>query len=362
MLSFFQSVSPINSGRVHLPSIDYFRRTYQREHNRVQSYYMNGVRAVRLPHFLNSLLIQSTIPSKYDLHRYAELASIRTPETIRQFKLTSELVFGEVRPSAFYGPEMDEIVVGYDEYFDVEDTYSGWKTVSAVKVLEHPISDLGMYPADGRSQTQEDGLVVIGINVPELLVQYRGFRYEQHVNWIQEEIEPLSTSHFVYMYVLPNMLGSHLDIALLNRAMKLFRSEPLGVSFRRHPFSVTDYSSTIDRNLVKFLDEIHNRPKLYDWYLKNLPSLIASSQEINLQIPGLTPTRQVQWALIASRLRVIEFLVDLGGDRGLAANGTYIGQLKTDLKRLTRDRGLVTRLGRDLGYDVLSIIDKLRSL
>lgn len=362
MLNLFESVSHIESGRVALPGIDYFKRTYNRELERVKQYYMDGIRAVPNDHLLCRLLITGTIPSKYDLDRYVELSIIRAPELIRYFKLTSEVSYGLVRPSEFYGEGMDEIIIAYDDYFDIESNYRDWKNINAVRVLEHPISDLNMHLPNGEQQTQESGLIVLGINIPLLQLQYRAFKEEQYKNFIQYEIEPLNVANFVYMYVLPNMLSDQLDGAILNRMIKLHYGDPMGVSLRRHPFNVTDYSANLDRSIVKFLGSIGEKRKLYEWYLKNLPALIVKDQELAQQVPDLTPTRQVWWAIIISRLKVINFLIDLGGEEGLKSNGTYIGQLKIDFRRLVRDSPLKRRLGDELEYEVFSVINKVLDL
>ena len=78
-------------------------------------------------------------------------------------------------------------------------------------------------------------------------------------------------------------------------------------------------------------------------------------------LPDLPPTRQVWWSLVLSRLTLIQFLIDLGGEPGKRMNKDKLAKLRVTLKRMQRDGVFESVLAGDLRFEVLEQIKTLMS-
>ena len=172
----------------------------------------------------------------------------------------------------------------------------------------------------------------------------------------------LSVNHFVHMYVLPNMLYSHFDCILFNRAKAIFYGEPFTEPLRSHVFHVTDYSLKIDKVLKELIFRLRGKRFTYESVLRNLPAVFSDDQqEHNLSL-DIAKTRQVWWALFLSKLKTIKFLIDLGGEKGITANNFHIHKLRTIVKRLLEENVYGTVLNEDDHYDVENTLIELYNL
>jgi len=363
MYELFTKRFTSNNSVIRVPAFDYIRRTYQKEVARIVEYYQSRVYAVKSNHLLCRLLTTALVPMSYDLERYTEAAFTRSPYVAKHFNFTSEINYGEVFKGIFYGKGCDELIIYYDEYFDAAEVLVDWKKIQAVKVITHPVSNLGLLLPNGNKNNREEGLAVISINLPLLLVQYRGFILQQASKFVEEETDSLlAVSHFVHMYVLPNMLYSHADMVLVNRTMNLYYGAPMGEALTRHPFAVSDYSDKVDRSLNLILKKIQNNSMFYYSSLKNIPSFFSEDSQESMLLPDLAETRQVWWALLLSRLYLMKFLLDAGGTEGIANNGRYVNDLKIDVKRMLRDNSMKAKLPKDLYHDVSYVLEDILAM
>ena len=99
------------------------------------------------------------------------------------------------------------------------------------------------------------------------------------------------------MYVLPNMLFSHMDQALFNRIRKLRKGEEVGQSIKRHPFALIDYTNKVDSCYGNVIENLTKTGKNFVGVLQSVPAVVKENMEQAMHVPDMAPTRQVMWVL-----------------------------------------------------------------
>lgn len=340
------------------PGFNYIARIYNREIQTIINYYKDRAFYLHNTHLLVRILNSFTVPIEASIDRYVEMATTRGPYIAKHFQMTNEINFGKIHDGIFYGEKVKEIILSVENYFSPFTIGKNWQSLRPVTVLDHPISDLHLLLPNGKVNSTAEGLAVIAVDIPLLLTQYRYFLIEQQNN--TESV--LGANHFVYKYVLPNMLHSHIDIVVLNRMMNLHYGAPMSSNLYRYQFPIVDYSQSVDKELKRTLSRLKNSRTQYFGYIQNMLSISNPSMSDSLNMPDLAKTRQVWWAMFLTRLKVMKFLIDIGSDNGVRTNGYYIGKLKLDIKRLTNERIYEVMLPQDMLYDVRSTLDEMRDL
>lgn len=360
MLDLFTIRTTSYQSQIHFAEMNYIRRTYQRELDNIQDYYHNRVYTVKSNHILANLLTDLNVPMQYDTEQYLAVAEAKATYVARASQITTEVDKGKIHRGCFYGGDVDEILLLNTDPFVYQEAEKYWKNIAAVQVILHPKSDLRMLLPNGKNTMVGDGLAVISINLPLLALQWRCFNREQVASYMRGD-GVLGVGHFIHMYVLPNMLGSHLDIAILNRMMNLFYGAPMGEAYIRHAFPVIDYSRRVDSVLNDAIEMIQKKSLRYRWTLGEIPCIAADDMQDALMLPDFAPTRQIHWATLISRLSIMKFLIDLGGETGKRENQLELNTLQRELKYLKNDNVLESVLPKDLLYDTQAIIEELNA-
>lgn len=358
MLEIFNTPDPFSYAQEHFPEFDYIKRIYLRELANVENYYHNRVYSVKSNHFLSNILYHMDVPMSYSAEQYANVATTRAPYVANALKITSEINYGRYVQGVFYGRGCTEILIHDTEYFSPSQVEKDWKSVCAVNVLLHPKSDLKLLLPNGRDTSDETGLVVVSINVALLAFQYRCFCQDQALKPTAGQSQ-LGIPQFIHMFVLPNMLYSHLDMVIINRMMNLFYKVPMGKPYLKHPFPVADLSKRLDHFLLNTMQHLQNQEMSYEQMLKNIPAFDFPSMDEALAIPDLAPTRQVKWALLLSRLSIMDFMMDLGGVKNQRFNQYHLNRLNRYLIRFDMDNSLISLLPSDVYFNTRSLIDSL---
>lgn len=362
MFDLFNEDEQFNLPQVEFPEFDLLRRTYRREIANVVDYYHNRVYAVKSNHFLVSLLSHLSVPFQYAADRYVETALARAPYVAASAKMTSEIRIGDVFDGVFFGEGSKEIIIYEEDYFNPFYAEREWERISAVRVLVHPKSDLGLLLPNGKHSATGEGLAVISINLALLSLQYRCFMQLQQTKF-KDKQGLLSQSHFIHMYVLPNMLYSQMDMTIMNRIMNLYYGRPMGEPILRHPFMVPQYGTRVDNVLNKVLRLLKTKPLRFDAMIAMVPTIVEDGMRDALRLPDFAPTRQILWAVILSRLEMIKFFLDLSKESGgIAANRMELNHLKRLLSVMRRQQAFATAVPFDMSYDIENTIDEILAL
>jgi hypothetical protein len=357
--SFFNNTPDIEFAIAAYPNWDYVRRGLTHNLEIVQSYYKERVLAVKSNHLLCRIINTLTVPYSLDVYRYHANIEEQTYLISNHFKISSPVYRGGLINSVFYDPEGLELLVVDNSYFDPQETSINWKNAQAVKVVKHPRSDLSLLLPNGKSTGSEKGISVISINIPMLAVQYRAFLKEQ----LKKSPDYyLSVSHFVHMYVLPNMLYTHLDLALYNRLSNLVLGAPMGEATRKHAMAIIDYSEFVDKIYTKILSDLEKRNMDFKIVTQTVPVVVNDTLEQTLVLPDNPHTRQILWIDLFCRIDEFMTIMKIAGDRSVNKNRQHLNTTLKYVRMVERDDTIEKILPSGLYLDLSLKISELKQL
>lgn len=338
-----------NNDIIQPGQIDLIKRNYQKQISKIENYYRASGFSVRSKHLFCRIITTALSGMSLDIYRFNQLNDLRANNYARYFELTSEVSFGKFRKDFLYRGLTG--LLSISEYFDVAEAYRDWENLRPVEVLTHNVSNTRFLIPDNPNYNSEEGINYVKIDIPKLLLMYRAF-YEKQVSARGDADGGMApVAQFVMRYVLPNMMRSHLELVLFNRFNNLLTGEPMGETYKNHPFPVLDQDKSLDNVLYELVKHVQRKPMHYYSVLKLIPSVYSEDfQQFGL-MPDLAPTKQVWWYLLMSKRRVMEMLMTQNPERGGRLNNFYIQDLKVDLQRLNRDNSLNFMKQDDLFMD-----------
>lgn len=362
MQLFFNTPCSISYGLLRYTQWDYVRQGLLRNLLTVQSFYYSRIYSVKSNHFLARLTNTLNISFLHSIERYYAIADAKAANIAAAMKMTSSMQRGALFNGVFYGPGCTEVIMMDNSSFDPFEVYKNWKTAQSVKVVIHPRSDLSLMLPNGKNTGLEKGLAVISINIPMLAIQYRAFAEEQLKISDEQNIGTQSVPHFVHRYLLPNMMASHLDIAIFNRIQNLLNGKPLAEVTRAHSFALVDYSSQATKVHTEILEDLRSKSMEYKAILSSIPAISKDSLLEVMVLPESAPTRQIFWAEVLSRIDVLRFTINVGGDRSIERNQTYLNTFARDFRLYQGDRAVAVSMPRDLYLNTFSKMQQIATL
>lgn len=361
MLEFFNNPDIHGQGILRPTTWPYIKEGLNKNLKTVKDYYNIKPFAVKSNHILSRILNNIGVSYFYTLERFADIVDAKAFNIAMGMKMSSPIYRGNIFKDVFYGGDIDEVLVAVDDPFDIYDVYKNWKKVSAVKVIYHPKSDLDLQILNGRYFGTESGTAVISINIALLAVQYKAF-LEKEITVLESGESPKSTAQFIHMYVLPNMLDSHLDIALFNRAFNLLTNSQMGVSYKRHVFYLTDYTNHVDNVYNDLIKHYKTNDRHYKTLLRSFPVAVQDNFEEVLYLPDNAPTKQSIWTNVVARLKPIEFLIKLSQNNGNKLDRTVNNMILRYFKLYENDGALDTILTNRSQIQNKIIISEIKNL
>lgn len=361
MQTFFNTIEPYGQAVLQPAQWPYLSDGLKRNLQTVKDYYKIRPFAVKSNHYLARLLNNLGVSYNLNLDRFSDIVDARASTVAMGFKMTSSVYRGSVFKDVFYGGSISEIFILDEEYFDPFETYANWQTESAVKVLMHPVSDLGLLLPNGK-YVNSSGVAVIGINIAKLAVQFKAFLDREAKKFYENNESPKTVAQFIHMFVLPNMLDSHLDVALFNRALNLVTGRPMVEAGRTHSFYLTDYSKNVDTVYSTIINQFKTADKRYKIMLKSFPCIDSGNFEQLMKLPDNAPTRQIVWSHVLARLKVLELLIKLSPNQGNALNRTDNNQFLRDFKLYENDNALTGLMSPGLYQSLINSVEEIKSL
>ena len=291
----------------------------QRNLNTVMQYYRTHPMAVESDHLLVRLLQSIDIPLSQNPERYQDNVQAMSLNLSMALKMTSSIYRGQIFPGTFYGPECPEILIADNDDFDVDVATKNWVEQVPVRVLRHPITDLGLKLPNGRDNSTDSGIAVLVINIALLACMYRAFRLAEVERCAEfQEGEQRSIMQFIHMFVLPNIMPSHLDHVLFNRLHHLAMGAPIGEARRAHSFPLIDWTQKLDHVDDLLLEVLEKTGKDFRGIMREIPCVSVSNVDALMRVPDMAPTQQVVWSLSIARLPILDFLMRVS--KGGASN------------------------------------------
>ena len=333
----------------------YAKAGLKRNLNTVTTYYHSRKFATKGNHFLIRLLNTIGVDHGKDIERYYEIVSAKTNKLSISFKMTSSVYSGQLFDGVFYGPEVKEIFVADDNYISPYEIQKNWKNTQSVTVLDHPKSDLALLLPNGKSTSSESGTATILINIPALATQFREFAKEQQIK-MSEGVNPITMATFIHSYVLPNMLYSHLDVALFNRMNNLAIGKPMGETALTHPIVVLDYTKQVDEVYQDLFKRIQSTEIDFWTLLRSVPMCSDMNALELMRLPDMAATRQLAWAEFLTRLKCIEFLVTAAVNHGQKLNRPELNYFLKKVVAYTSDGTFRQIVDSDLYLDTVRTV------
>ena len=331
MFTLFNQLSTTNYGVIHSTQWPYVRNRLQSNVKVVQDYEREYLRSVPADHYLVSIIMGIEVPMDLELSRYyanVDALNLRYAQT-RGF--TSSISKGSYKRGMFYDGSI-ELHLAVDDSFDYKEVHNDWQNAVPIKPLLHCKSDIGLVPPRGKYYSDETGLCVIEFNLTKLMVMYRAFLLAQTDN-ISGTSE--SVMQFIAGYVLPNMIPAQTDLALFNNAYnKLFDiDDGKNVVHYKHPFVLPNVDTQFNYAIKQSLDNIAVSPKNFDLILKSVAGVFAEDLDEILLMPDVVATNQVDWCLIAARIKAVDFLVKAAANWALATNRVELAHIVLAYRR-----------------------------
>lgn len=344
-----------NRGEQALPEFRRIRDGLRLNVSRVIEYRRANPMAVANGHILIRLLMNLNVPITLDPLIYNDKVRDVALYVAKSLRLTTALQEGQAfSPGVFYGNHVTEVIWAHMDDYDTSMLATRWRELQPIRVLYHPKTDLAMQVPDGKHNSLEAGMAVISLNVPMLASQYRMWREEQSDNADTQR----SIMQFLMEVPLPQMLPSHVDIAVMNRLISLFFGIEMPVIKAHHQFFLTDWTSETDQTLRNVLKYISGKAYSFDDIVSHMPTVFASDMHENLHLPDLAFVRQVQWAVVVARLALVTFLVQFNAITENHANQRYLNYLDRYLRQMDLSGVLQTALSPARYEDVKDLIDQ----
>lgn len=315
------------------PNTDYVLSSYQREILKVKEYYKNSNFTINSKNVLTRILYHYFIPIEYENETYLRVAYERANQLARAFRFLNPLSFAHFYRGNFYNETNKELFCYTEEYINLTEIVDT-SSVNAINVLLHNESGISLELPMGGDRSFDLGSVsIVNINLP-LIAYY--FKYQRMKELSNTEVTS-GIDKFITKMMLPGILESHFDITVFNRVYSLFYSIPFTYTKAELPFQVIDYSYKLDKILLYAIERCRNKKMKYTAMLEHFPSIYKKDLLESLRLPNYVPNRQAHWGYFFSRIKVMEFLIDLGGENGIISNREEINDLKREVRFFLSD-------------------------
>lgn len=324
---------------VNIPSdLNYLRRLYTFNRDSIENYYQDRNFAVKNTHILSRILEHFPTYAGFDSYRYLDFANDKTKYLAQHFKFTSDMEKGIVHPSYFFGNEGEEIIISSYETFDVREVEADWKHSKTVSILKHDRNDTRLLLPMGNDDGSRGGLDVVMVNIPKLSIKFREFMKEQSTNASTAGGMVLNKNHFVMKYVLSTMMEDEIDHMFLNKVMDRFYNREEVTPKFKHRFKIFEPNTQLDRYIDQTLDTITKKDLDFVNILHNIHLVFNMDTSELLALDELSGTRQVKWAILASRIDYMLFLFDVARNKNM--NKHYLNDWARFAKRVMSDHSI----------------------
>lgn len=336
MLTLFKHQPNSVRRNVIFPRFSYIAQRLSDNVQRAISHYAFRRAVVPAEHPLVRFIDSITIPHSMEDRTYFDTVVEASFSTGRSIGFGSSIYApSEFNPGVFYGGQVAEYI--YVVPTDYEKQTTHYSQRESVSVRYHPRSDFSLLPLMPQFANAESGYAVITIDPGVLLTQYRDWRKEQLT---LPEAERLTTSHFVYMYVLPNMLYSHIDIVwlnrVINRSMGVLSAPTRTIAGLALPAPDTFANDVIN----KIIEVITDREYHFQSVLLGIPTPFSGTFFDTAMLPTLPSTRGTKGFELLSTLPWIEFLFMLDSSNASQQNRQSENELRIALRRALNERWL----------------------
>lgn len=335
---------------------DYIKRRYKIEINKAIDYlHIRNRPTNNINIFSRLLYLLVPDPANMTLLDVYKQAEVEGPYLARQFYFVSNISKGTVYNNVFYNDSYDVIssVTTEINLFELEKT---WKHQQPLRVIYSNNTDLDYYVLDKKDNSTTKRINVVELDIPLMCLMYW--------HWCKERISadlPTNVNYFVYSYLLTNSIYSNIDIAIFNRFMKIWYHSKIDPYKIKLPISLYDPHVMVDNYLTWLANMIEKQSMRLEQILGNFQAINSKNMINVLYVNRPYPTRQSLWSLWFCRIKYINFLIDVMGERGMMKNKIFLNRLPVYIKALeTGSTPIFDILPMELIEDFVHDLDELK--
>ncbi|TXI10746.1 MAG: hypothetical protein E6Q68_07565 [Polynucleobacter sp.] len=360
MYEYFTDPDTVARPSLHISRSGLLRHWGNYHIDKIKEYYNNHTGYVKNEHLLVRFIKSFPVPLMSNDERYYMNVMAAGLDHSMLMRMTSSIYNGRIFKGVFYNPEDSEILIAHDTEFNFVEVNKRWAEVSAITVLRHPRSDLDLPLLDGETVSVEKGTSVILLNIPLLMCQWRAFRLEQIRKYEAGESSGiLGAHHFIKMFVLPSMLGSHMEIALINRYRNILYGKTNNSIGRSHPFVLPPIDNLATDVQTRTIEAMTKGNFTMRQVMNGLTAITEPNFNIYYILPKLLATNQVQWALEFSIMKVIELLFDLVNRSHGNSSQTQKNALRAMYRAMRSNKRFSAMLTPSDYSETVGLVDKL---
>jgi len=292
------------------PRMDYLRGRVNENYQRYVTERTSYPGRVDSSHLLSKILISLNVEFSGDLVKYMSDCEISARRMCSGLGIASSFSKGTLFTEGVFYPGCPEIILySRDESYTVMDLWRGWKDLQAVTVVNHPISDLTMVELGVKNSITIDkpDLAVINIDIPLLAAQWKMWQAANPGKLIEA---------FLTQVVLLNMVKSHLNVALFNKLMvDLNIREECSVRTNL-PSSQTSVNAEGQAIIFDVFNKVSGKAMTGGQMMASIPAIFGSNYLDSVCLPSMTPTYQVEWALMAQKMDSVAVMLALAAKSG----------------------------------------------
>lgn len=355
MYNLFNEDSYAYTGDINISILNFVKGNLSRELNKLVSYYRDNVHAVHSNHFLTRIMTQIPISLQDDLDYYYLKTLDRGQDIAMSLRLTSAIYRGKVFDGMIYGTGSKEIYIAVNEDLDYYREIH-WRDLKPLKVITHPRTSIFLNPIKNEDFENEVGIVVLTIDIPMLMIQYR--KWAEDPSSFDRKISDRSMMQFIAMVVLPNLLFSHLDVTIFNRLNEWRYGTAPNDGVPRFPIALINYTNQLDKVLIDLNDKLNRSRKDFEGTLRNIPSVSSENYLKVIRTPPMAITRNNKWALFISRVPTIRFLFKHAADLNIQKNHVERNEVMRQLREFKNDRTIEDMVSPEFYKELMDIVDR----
>lgn len=257
----------------------------------------------------------------------------------RTIGMTSNYGTGKVFKGSLYSGCDEIFIAGRNEDYMWTDLWYNWRDVASVTVVDHPLTEMTYFMpgVTNEARISNPGLCVFFVDIALLYTQWNLYR---------SAVKDPSMELFITEIVMPNMMKSHMDICMLNRLMLRMGLIEESTVRSNLPFKQISVNQEMDRILDIVERNLSGRRLRHEQFLSAIPCVFKENVLDAIPDPSLMPTIQSMWANLASKMKRVSLILELGKRQDFANMTDIVARLKRTVIRNESEKRLQTGLDK----------------
>ncbi|WP_311763395.1 hypothetical protein [Proteus columbae] len=348
MHTLFNEPTEIQYGKFLTPRSDRLVKIAKANHQRSVEYYRNRTLTIYKQHVLVTLLNNTPMLkpefilsqlSIDDVEKYYITISENSNRFGNAVGLTTDNNKGANFSRQFYGKGVDEFIYLRKTPWS-EDHYFNWEDLEPVKVHMHPFNVPTYIQLGDAGRLGDFGTAVFSIDIGLLMLQFTMWFKRECEGDVEPKIGIDTIRRFVVQYPMTNLLKSHNDIAIINRAIDYYENDGVvdSTPYVRTPFWLDEQEvHQMDMVFSYLIPELRRTPRYFEDVLNHLPTVWRDGRS-TIALPSELDHRQSRWVKVIARMEIISFLLDLNNSfKGPNKNGIAINRIKRSMQNIKQD-------------------------